>query len=98
MKLVEVIPGQETSDDITNLTINFVKSVNKIPVTCRKDVPGFIVIRLFIPLVHEACYVMERQKIQQTEIDSAVKFKLGSQWVSLNWLTLQDWMLFIRQL
>jgi len=77
MKLVEVIPGQETSDDITNLTINFVKSVNKIPVTCRKDVPGFIVNRLFIPLVHEACYVMERQKIQQTEIDSAVKFRLG---------------------
>ena len=77
MKLVEVIPGQETSDDITNLTINFVKSVNKIPVTCRKDVPGFIVNRLFIPLVHEACYVMERQKIQQTEIDSAVKFSLG---------------------
>jgi len=77
MKLVEVIPGQETSDDITNLIINFVKSVNKIPVTCRKDVPGFIVNRLFIPLVHEACYVMERQKIQQTEIDSAVKFGLG---------------------
>jgi len=77
MKLVEVIPGQETSDDITNLTINFVKSVNKIPVTCRKDVPGFIVNRLFIPLVHEACYVMERQKIQQTEIDSAVKVRLG---------------------
>ena len=77
MKLVEVIPGQETSDDITNLTIDFVKSVNKIPVTCRKDVPGFIVNRLFIPLVHESCYVMERQKIEQTEIDSAVKFSLG---------------------
>ncbi len=77
MKLVEVIPGQETSDDITNITIDFVKSVNKIPVTCRKDVPGFIVNRLFIPLVHESCYVMERQKIEQTEIDSAVKFSLG---------------------
>ncbi len=77
MKLVEVIPGQETSNDITELIINFVKSVNKIPITCRKDVPGFIVNRLFIPLVHEACYVMERQKIQQTEIDSAVKFRLG---------------------
>ena len=77
MKLVEVIPGQETSDEITSLTIDFVKSVNKVPVTCRKDVPGFIVNRLFIPLVHEACYVMERQKIQKTEIDSAVKFNLG---------------------
>ncbi len=77
MKLVEVIPGQKTSDYVTDLTINFVKSVNKTPVTCRKDVPGFIVNRLFIPLVHEACYVMKRQKIQQTEIDSAVKFRLG---------------------
>ena len=77
MKLVEVIPGQETSNDIIELTVNFVKSVNKIPVICRKDVPGFIINRLFIPLVHEACYVMERQKIQQTEIDSAVKFRLG---------------------
>jgi len=77
MKLVEVIPGQETSNDIIELTVNFVKSVKKIPVICRKDVPGFIINRLFIPLVHEACYVMERQKIQQTEIDSAVKFRLG---------------------
>ena len=77
MKLVEVIPGQNTSESITNLTIDFVKSVKKVPVICRKDVPGFIINRLFIPLVHEACYVMERQKIQQREIDSAVKYKLG---------------------
>ena len=77
MKLVEVIPGQKTSDKVVNLTIDFVNSVKKIPVTCRKDVPGFIVNRLFIPLVHESCYIMERQKIQQTEIDSAVKFNLG---------------------
>ena len=77
MKLVEVIPGQKTTDDIIKTTINFVESVKKVPVICRKDVPGFIINRLFIPLVHEACYVMERQKIQKTEIDSAVKFKLG---------------------
>ena len=77
MKLVEIIPGQKTSDNILNLIIDLVKSVNKTPVICRKDVPGFIVNRLFIPLVHEACYVMERQKIQQVEIDSAVKFNLG---------------------
>ena len=77
MKLVEVIPGQKTSNNVVDLTTNFVKSVNKVPVICRKDVPGFIVNRLFIPLIHEACYVMERQNIRQTEIDSAVKFNLG---------------------
>ena len=77
MKLVEVIPGQNTSVDIVNLTTDFVKSIKKIPVICRKDVPGFIVNRLFIPLVHEACYVMERQGIQQVDVDSVVKYKMG---------------------
>jgi len=77
MKLVEIIPGQKTAKDVVKLTNDYVKSIQKEPVVCRKDVPGFIVNRLFIPLVHEACYVMDRQKIQLTEIDSAVKFKLG---------------------
>jgi len=77
MKLVEVIPGQKTSEELIRTTCEFVKSVKKEPVLCRKDVPGFIINRLFIPLVHEACYVLDRQGNQMTEIDSAVKFKLG---------------------
>jgi len=77
MKLVEVIPGQKTAKQVVDLIQDFVKSVKKESVLCRKDVPGFIINRLFIPLVHEACYVMDRQGNQLTEIDSAVKFKLG---------------------
>jgi len=77
MKLVEIIPGQKTAKEVVDLTQDFVKSVKKEPILCRKDVPGFIINRLFIPLVHEACYVMDRQQCQLTEIDSAVKFKLG---------------------
>jgi len=77
MKLVEVIPGEKTSQEITNLTQEFVKSVNKQSVLCRKDVPGFIINRLFIPMVHEACYLQDRTGATLEEIDSAVKFKLG---------------------
>ena len=77
MKLVEIIPGEKTSQEITNITQEYVKSVNKTPVLCRRDVPGFIVNRLFIPMVHEACYMMDRHGYSMTEIDSAVKFKLG---------------------
>ena len=77
MKLVEVIPGGKTAQEITELTQEFVKSVKKEPVLCRRDVPGFIVNRLFIPMVHEACYMMDRYGYSMTEIDSAVKFKLG---------------------
>ena len=77
MKLVEIIPGEKTAKDVVDLTQEYVKSVKKESVLCRKDVPGFIINRLFIPMVHEACYMMDRTGATMTEIDSAVKFKLG---------------------
>ena len=77
MKLVEVIPGEKTATKIVEITQEFVKSVNKQAVLCRKDVPGFIINRLFIPMVHEACYLQDRTGATLEEIDSAVKFKLG---------------------
>ena len=77
MKLVEIIPGEKTSQEIIDMTQEFVKSVNKEAVLCRKDVPGFIINRLFIPMVHEACYLKDRTNATLEEIDSAVKFKLG---------------------
>ena len=77
MKLVEVIPGEKTAQEITELTQDFVRSVNKQAVLCRKDVPGFIINRLFIPMVHEACFLQDRTGASLEEIDSAVKFKLG---------------------
>ena len=77
MKLVEIIPGEKTSQEVTDLTHEYVKSINKQAVLCRKDVPGFIINRLFIPMVHEACYAQDRTNATLEEIDSAVKFKLG---------------------
>ena len=77
MKLVEVIPGEKTSQHVTDITLDYVKSVNKQAVICRKDVPGFIINRLFIPLVHEACYLKDRGNLTLEEIDSAFKLNLG---------------------
>lgn len=77
MKLVEVIPGQKTSQELVELTMNFVKSISKEPVLCRKDVAGFIVNRIFIPLVHEAVWAIDRDGAIMVEVDSAVKFRLG---------------------
>lgn len=77
MKLVEIIPGDKTSQEVVDLTKEYVKSVGKEAVLCRRDVPGFIVNRLFIPMVHEACYLVDRTGATLEEVDSAVKFKLG---------------------
>jgi len=77
MKLVEVIPGKKTSKELVEMTMKFVRSVSKEPVLCKKDVAGFIVNRIFIPLVHEAAWAIERDGASMTGIDSAVKFRLG---------------------
>jgi enoyl-CoA hydratase/3-hydroxyacyl-CoA dehydrogenase len=77
MKLVEVIPGITTDQQIVKVGMDFVKRVGKEPVLCRKDVPGFIVNRIFIPLIHEAAYCLDRDGPSMTQLDSAVKFRLS---------------------
>ncbi|MFY3740403.1 MAG: enoyl-CoA hydratase/3-hydroxyacyl-CoA dehydrogenase [Candidatus Nitrosomirales archaeon] len=77
MPLVEVIPGAKTDSDLVDTTMQYVRKVGKEPILCKKDVAGFIVNRIFIPLVHEAAWSLERDSAKMTEIDAAVKFKLG---------------------
>lgn len=77
MPLVEVIPGAKSNTSMVTMAMDFCKKVGKQPVLCKKDVPGFIVNRVFIPLVHEAVYCMERDNVKMTQIDSAVKFRLS---------------------
>ena len=77
MPLVEVIPGRLTNSETVDRSLDLIKKVGKVPVLCKKDVVGFIVNRVFIPLIHEAAYCLDRDKADMTQIDSAVKFKMG---------------------
>ncbi|MEO9295319.1 MAG: 3-hydroxyacyl-CoA dehydrogenase family protein [Nitrososphaera sp.] len=77
MPLVEVIPGSRTDAGMVDMAMDFIRHVGKQPVLCKKDVAGFIVNRVFIPLVHEAAYCMDRDGASMTQIDSAVKFRLS---------------------
>ena len=77
MPLVEVIPGNSTDESLVEVAMSFVKKVGKQPVLCRKDVAGFIVNRIFIPLVHEAAHCQDRDGASMTVIDSAVKFRMS---------------------
>ena len=77
MPLVEIIPGLKTEQQVTDLAINLVNAVKKTPIVCKKDVPGFIVNRIFIPLVHEAAYCLDRSNASMVEVDSASKYKMA---------------------
>jgi enoyl-CoA hydratase/3-hydroxyacyl-CoA dehydrogenase len=77
MPLVEVIPGGKTNKSMIDMAVSYVTKVGKQPVLCRKDVAGFIVNRIFIPLVHEAAHRQQRDGATMIAIDSAVKFRLS---------------------
>jgi enoyl-CoA hydratase / 3-hydroxyacyl-CoA dehydrogenase len=77
MKLVEVIRGHKTDQSTVDTLMAFVQDIGKSPVLVQKDVAGFIVNRIFIPLVHEALFCKERDGATYEEIDAAMKSKLG---------------------
>lgn len=76
MKLVEIIPGRLTEPAVLEMAKEYVASLGKEAVVCGRDVPGFIVNRLFIPMVHEACHCLDGGASME-EVDSAVKFRMG---------------------
>lgn len=53
MKLVEIIRGYSTSDEVTNLIMETSKKLNKVP-TEVNDYPGFIANRILMPMINEA--------------------------------------------
>jgi 3-hydroxybutyryl-CoA dehydrogenase len=72
MKLVEVVMGDETSEETRRAADNFAKGLGKETVTV-KDSPGFIVNRLVLPMLNEAAQlVFEEKKTTMEDVDKAV--------------------------
>lgn len=79
MKLVEVVKGRQTSDDITIAIQDVCKQMDKEPVTC-KDVPGFIVNRVARHYYLESLKIVEENIASFEEVDSILEssgFKMG---------------------
>ena len=72
MALVEVIRGLATSDDTFNTAKAFTEKLGKNPVACN-DKAGFVVNRILIPMLNEACYVLEEGIANVEDIDAAMQ-------------------------
>ena len=72
MPLVEVIRGLQTSDDTFNRVADLTRRLGKILVEA-KDMPGFIVNRILMPMINEACYTVYENVGEIGEIDQAMK-------------------------
>ncbi|MEM0349759.1 MAG: 3-hydroxyacyl-CoA dehydrogenase/enoyl-CoA hydratase family protein [Candidatus Caldarchaeum sp.] len=77
MPLLEVIAGEKTSQETLEKAVEIGKKMGKTVVICRKDVPGFIVNRILMPLLNHACELVEDGVYTVTEIDSALRYRLG---------------------
>ena len=76
MALVEIIRGLQTSDATYQAVVALAKRFGKTTVTAR-DVPGFIVNRVLIPLLNEACFALQEGLASPEDIDTGVKLGLN---------------------
>jgi 3-hydroxyacyl-CoA dehydrogenase len=71
MKLVEIIPGEETDQDTIDTVEQFTQELRKIPVIVQ-ECPGFLVNRLLMPYLNEAVLALEQGAATAQEIDEAM--------------------------
>ena len=76
MKLVEVVRGLQTSEETYTTVRDLAVKLGKTVIT-SKDVPGFLVNRILIPMIVEACFALEQGVGSPEDIDTGAKLGLN---------------------
>ena len=72
MKLVEMIPGYNTSQETIDFAVDMAKKLQKKPIIVT-EAPGFVVNRMLVPMINEAVLVLEEGLAKAEDIDEAMK-------------------------
>jgi 3-hydroxybutyryl-CoA dehydrogenase len=76
MKLVEVIRGYATSDEVTKIILELSKALGKVPVEVN-DYPGFVANRILMPMINESIYTLFEGVAGVPEIDTVMKLGMA---------------------
>ncbi len=76
MKLVEIIRGYNTSDEVTSTVMELSEKLNKIPVEVN-DYPGFVANRILMPMINEAIETLYNGVAGVYEIDTVMKLGMA---------------------
>lgn len=76
MKLVEIIRGYSTSDEVTQTIMETSKSLKKVPVEVN-DYPGFVANRILMPMINEAIITLHEGVAGVEEIDTVMKLGMA---------------------
>ncbi len=81
--LVEVVPGEKTSEDAVERAMAFYSALGKRPIRLRQEVPGHVANRLQAALWQEAYSLVERGVATVADIDTAIANGPGLRWAVL---------------
>lgn len=76
MKLVEVIRGYSTTDEVTNAVMDMSRKLDKVPVEVN-DYPGFVANKILMPMINEAIITLHEGTAGVEEIDTVMKLGMG---------------------
>lgn len=76
MKLIEVIRGYNTSDNVTAEIMELSRTLGKLPVEVN-DYPGFVANRILMPMINEAIYSLYENVAGVEEIDTVMKLGMA---------------------
>ena len=76
MKLVEVINGKDTSQNVTSTVLEAAESMGKIPLMCN-DSPGFVSNRILCPMINEAILTLQEGVAEPEAIDGIMKLGMN---------------------
>jgi 3-hydroxybutyryl-CoA dehydrogenase len=76
MKLVEIIRGYNTSDEVTNTIMELSKKLKKVP-TEVNDYPGFVANRILMPMINESIETLYNGVAGVSEIDTVMKLGMA---------------------
>jgi 3-hydroxybutyryl-CoA dehydrogenase len=75
--LVEIVRGEETSDEAVERSFHLLQQMKKKPIEVKREVPGFVGNRLQYALFREAQYLLEEGIASKEDIDDAVTYGIG---------------------
>tara|TARA_B100001142_G_scaffold329722_1_gene394070 strand:- start:433 stop:1281 length:849 start_codon:yes stop_codon:yes gene_type:complete len=76
MKLVEIINGSNTSDEVNNAVVNAAEKMGKTALSCN-DSPGFVSNRILCPMINEAILTLEEGVAEPEAIDGIMKLGMN---------------------
>jgi len=76
MKLIEVIPALQTSEETMKIVTDLSIEIGKKPIRVKEG-PGFVVNRILVPTINEGCFILQEGLASAEDIDTAMKFGAG---------------------